>query len=50
MAIRTYRPSPTDFVHALHKVYSLICTFLIIQIYIEENDLIKTNNDLLYIV
>lgn len=23
--LRTYRPSPTDFVHALHKVYILFC-------------------------
>lgn len=22
--LRTYRPSPTDFIHALHKVYILV--------------------------
>lgn len=28
--LRTYRPSPTDFIHALHKVYIL---FIIISIF-----------------
>lgn len=32
--LRTYRPSPTDFVHALHKVYNL---FSILFLFIVKN-------------
>lgn len=28
--LRIYRPSPTDFVHALHKVYTIYLSFLLI--------------------
>lgn len=30
--LRTYRPSPTDFIHALHKVYIFIIIITVIPL------------------